>query len=80
MHNFYPFDEVRIWFKDHSEGEELIDFLVYGRVAHETSDSVTVQCWCYPESLDVDDNVQTYTICKDAIIESMVYGADSLKD
>lgn len=61
----------QIRFLDHSEGgEDPIEFLVWGRVRSMTRAVVTLSSWDYPEQADLDDNVQTYTIVRRAILEA----------
>lgn len=61
-------DVVAIYMRDHSRNEpndELLSFIVYGRVAVVTSESITVDSWANedPDKKRIpDDEVETVTL------------------
>lgn len=63
-------DEVRIRFLDHVEdGQEAIDFTVWGRISLLTKRTIAVECWAYTDLEEQDKhNVKMFTIVKKAIL------------
>ena len=54
---------LQVDFDDHVQnGEELIRFRVYGRLRAYGKDHLTLDCWHYPASYTVDENVERFTI------------------
>ena len=64
-------DLVRVEFDDHvRDGDELIRFIVYGRVLNITRHAITVAVWEYADpNVPPDDNVDRYTIARKMIAD-----------
>jgi hypothetical protein len=62
-------DIVRVVFMDHAQGEEALEFEVFGRVYSKDRKNIHVVCWGYAAVADreVDDNVHSYTIVRATI-------------
>lgn len=60
-------DVVAITFDDHSEGEQHIEFEVFGVVFKKDRRSLVIGSFVYPSSRDIDENVVVYTILRAAI-------------
>lgn len=68
-------DIVEIRFLDHSEdGEEVLEFVVWGRVHKETENAYIIRSWDYVSRLDEaehggqEHNCKTFAIVKKAIL------------
>lgn len=61
-------DVVRIIFEDHSEGEQHIEFSVYGIVIKKDRRAILVGTFVYfPDFSDIDENAVVYTILRKTI-------------
>ena len=61
-------DVVRIVFEDHSEGEQHIEFSVYGIVIKKDRRAILVGTFVYyPDFSDIDENAVVYTILRKTI-------------
>lgn len=63
-------DTVKIIFDDHSEGgDELLRFIVFGRLVHKTRTMLSVQGWCYEDlRTESDDNCHQWNISRKSIL------------
>lgn len=70
-------DVVAVTLLDHAQADHLLRFVVYGRVAIVTNESITVDCWHYAGNEERDDNVERFTIATALIdrIETMAVRA-----
>lgn len=67
-------DEIRATIIDHSAGDEEMVFVVYGRVAKVRQSTITVDAWGYAdENRERDDNVESFTLVKSAIIDLAIF-------
>ena len=63
-------DIVAITILDHAQGDHLLRFTLYGRVAIITTDALTVDCWHYAQGHERDDNVERFTVAL-AVVENI---------
>lgn len=63
-------DIVAITILDHAQGDQLLRFVLYGRVSIITQDALTVDCWHYAQGNERDDNVERFTVAL-AVVESI---------
>ena len=61
-------DIVEIRFIDHTSGDSLLEFLVWGRLSKKTRTQLTIQCWSYPDINEVDHNTEGYTIHRKSVL------------
>ena len=65
---------VWVRFDDHSEdGDDVIQFDLFGRVAKVTQRAVTIASWTYAggdRDMEEDGNIKRYTILRSAVRES----------
>ena len=67
-------DVVRLRFLDHADGDQPIEFYVFGRVHEVTRKHYVVDAWCYLDpDAERDDNVEGRSIVRKTITETVIY-------
>ena len=67
-------DLVAVKFKDHCEqGDEPIEFNLYGRLTKKGTKYITVHCWIYGDDRPRwDENEKYYTIVRAAVTDIVI--------
>ncbi len=78
MKKIKPGMEVKILVRDHiqnSDDDKPVQAIVYGRVHKVSDDAITLDSWANEDrdsKRDPGDGVETYTLCRECVVEVWV--------